>query len=167
VLELIPTDVAIVACHADQPALDRLEPPATALELRIARDELWWIGPLSAREQLAEEGVLALSEADGLVVDQSDGWAVWTVRGAGYLALLERLMLAPIPSSRPAFVQGAITGVPGKVLATAQAALIFVPAPVGHHLRDRILSVGAALDLVEIGTESFTVPAPVAAATSR
>jgi len=39
------------------------------------------------------------------------------------------------------FVQGAITGVPGKVLLDGDVAHLMVPAPVGHHLRDRIVEV--------------------------
>ncbi len=154
-LELNPTDAAVIACCADRSALDRLTTAAGAVAARIAPDELWWIGPLADRTTLLEQAKSALVGADALVVDQSDGWDVWTVSGDDHRAVLDRLMLAPIPVDRPVFVQGAITGVPGKVLAVSGAAHLFVPGPVGHHLRDRILSVMADLEPTETKTAPF------------
>ena len=156
-LELHGTDAAIIACSADAPALDRLGTPAGVFRARVAPDELWWIGAAADRDALVEQAQEALASADALVVDQSDGWDVWTIRGDDHAAVLERLMLAPLPPERPAFVQGAITGVPGKVVAVRGAAHLFVPSPVGHHLRDRILSVMADLRPIESKPAAFTL----------
>jgi hypothetical protein len=156
VLELHPSDAAIIACSAEPSALDRLTAPSGAFRARVAPDELWWIGPLGDRDALLDAAQSALAGTDALVVDQSDGWDGWTVTGDQHLAVLERLMLAPVPAQRPAFLQGAITGVPGKVVAVTGAAHLFVPSPVGHHLRDRILTVMADLQPVESKPTPFT-----------
>ncbi len=155
-LELHWTDAAIIACSADPSALDQLAAPAGVFRARVAPDELWWIGATPNREALLEQAERALASADALVVDQSDGWDAWTVRGDDHGVVLERLMLAPLPPERPAFVQGAITGVPGKVVAVPGAVHLFVPSPVGHHLRDRILSVMADLQPIESKPAPFT-----------
>jgi hypothetical protein len=156
VLELHWTEAAIIACLAEAPALDRLTLPAGVFRARIAPDELWWIGATADRDALLEQARSALASADALVVDQSDGWDAWTIRGDDHPVVLKRLMLAPVPPERPAFVQGAISGVPGKVVAVRGAAHLFVPSPVGHHLHDRILSVMADLQPIESKPAPFT-----------
>ena len=153
-LELIAIDAAIIGCHADQAQLDRFAAPDGAVSVRIARDELWLIGQLSDRDQLAEQAERLLADTDALVVDQSDGWTTWGLRG-DHRPVLHRLMLAPLPDERPAFVQGAITGVPGKVVATADTVHLMVPSPVGHHLRDRIIGVCRDLAPSVVGPEQF------------
>lgn len=148
VLELIPTEATIVACHADPAALDGCGRVRSAVPARVAPDELWLVGDRSARAELLAEARAGLP--GGLVVDQTDGWAVWTVRGSGAGEVLARLMLAPVPATEWAFVQGAITGVPGKVIGAGGTYHLFVPSPVGHHVRDRILASCADLG-VEVG----------------
>jgi hypothetical protein len=156
VLELHWTDAAIIACSANASVLERLTAPAGVFGARVAPDELWWIGATANRDALLEQAQNALASADALVVDQSDGWDAWTIRGDDHPVVLERLMLAPLPPERPAFIQGAITGVPGKVVAVRGAVHLFVPSPVGHLLRDRILSVMADLQPIESKPAPFT-----------
>ena len=142
VLDLFTTEAAVIACHADPAVLDRLTAPPGGLVARIAPDEAWLIGSRADRTALARDaGALVGRSAAGLAVDQTDGWAIWSIRGAPPRLVLGRLMVAPIPPAATAFVQGAITGVPGKVLLDGDVAHLMVPAPVGHHLRDRILEV--------------------------
>jgi len=145
VLEVFATEAALIACHADHAVLDGLTAPPGALVARIAPDEAWLIGSRTSRTALARDANAALGgsggSAAGLAVDQTDGWAIWSIRGASPRVVLGRLMIAQIPASTTAFVQGAITGVPGKVLLDGDVAHLMVPAPVGHHLRDRIVEV--------------------------
>jgi hypothetical protein len=141
VLDVFATEAALIACHADQAVLDGLTAPPGALAARIAPDEAWLIGARASRAALARDATAALGgAAAGLAVDQTDGWAIWSIRGAPRV-VLGRLMIAQIPTTATAFVQGAITGVPGKVLLDGDVAHLMVPAPVGHHLRDRIMEV--------------------------
>ena len=141
-LDVFATEAAVIACHADHAVLDRLTAPPGALVARIAPDEAWLIGSRASRTALARNANAAVGgAAAGLAVDQTDGWAIWSIRGAPPPVVLGRLMIAQLPASAPAFVQGAITGVPGKVLLDGDVAHLMVPAPVGHHLRDRIMEV--------------------------
>lgn len=136
-LNIASEELAVIAFHADPAAIDGFDPGKTTL-VRVARDEAWLIG---GRPERAELAALVRSRfgKDALVVDQSDGWAVWSVEGDRALESLRRLMAAPIPFERPAFVQGAIAGVAGKVYLRSDALFIMVPAPVGHHLGQRLL----------------------------
>lgn len=144
-VDLIPAQAAVVACHADRGTLDALAARLGAVT-RVAPDELWLVGPRSERESLAARAREQIGTR-GLVVDQTDGWSAWTVEGDDRLEIPRRLMFAPVPDHRPAFVQGAITGVAGKVLYQSGRVHLFVPAPVGHHLADRIATVAADLAL--------------------
>jgi glycine cleavage system aminomethyltransferase T len=158
--ELHAAETAILACLASAEALDRagaVRPgavgrlpglPGTAV--RVAPDELWLLGPRPARAALREAAAAWLAAADpgGIVVDLTSGWAGWLVRGPGARAVLGRVSVNPPPSALPALLQGALAGVPGRVVVAADGDWYLVPAPVGHHLRDRILEAGADLGVV-------------------
>jgi hypothetical protein len=146
VLEIVPCEAVIVACHARPEALDEL-PNGLGLILRIARDESWVVAAATRRSGLLTSARLWLESADpeGITIDQTDGWAVYAVRGEGAIEVLGRISVAPVPSQRPAFIQGALSGVPGKVVITVDGLHLFVPSPVGHHLEARLLETCADL----------------------
>lgn len=141
--ELSAADLAIIACHGDEAALDGWRGVLGTLHVPIAPDEVWVLGARADRAGILEDAIAKLPDA--LVLDQTDGWAGWLVAGAGAAEILSRLMLAPVPPVGPALVQGAISGVAGKVLVTEPGYCLLVPAPVGEFLRDRLLAVGADL----------------------
>ena len=93
-------------------------PHSDAAVARIAPDELWLIGPASARAELARRARSYLSgtDPDGVAVDQSDGWMAWTVSGVQAPTLLARLSTIALPPERPAFCQGAVAEVPAKAI---------------------------------------------------
>jgi hypothetical protein len=153
VLDLIPTRVAIVACHGPAAALAQLAAGAPGFTGRVATDELWLLGDRSRRESLLGQARAGLP--GGLVVDQTDGWAMWTVRGEGGGEVLDRLMLAAVPAGGSGWVQGAIAGVAGKVIAREAALHILVPACLGHHLRDRVVAACADLGVRVAAEEPF------------
>jgi len=155
VLRLRPTDVAIVACLARPESLGGVRPGPIGVRLAIAPDEVWLVGRLDQRQALMDAARSGLA-GRGLVVDQTDGWWVVTASGEDRLEVIRRLMLAPIPAAAPALVQGAITGVPGKVVYESGRLHLFVPAPVGHHLMERLAAVTGDL---AVQLES---PAPLA-----
>ena len=144
-VELIAAELAIVACHGDATALEGWRSIPSSLHVPVAADEVWLIGPRADRTGMLADAVARLPDA--LVVDQTDGWSAWTLAGDGAPEVLARLMLAPVPGTGPALVQGAIAGVPGKVLVGDGGVQVLVPAPVGDYLRDRILGVGPDLDI--------------------
>jgi glycine cleavage system aminomethyltransferase T len=147
VLELSLLDATIVACHATATALDTWSAAAGTFVARIARDEAWAVGPRSDRCGMVQavEGSLRALERDCLIVDQTDGWTGWSVRGSDAAAAMARLSVIPMPAPGAGFHQGAVAGIPAKVLAHADGFHVFVPSPVGHHLRDRLLEAGADL----------------------
>ena len=140
-LELNLLEASVVACHAAAAVLDAWSPPVDAYLARIARDEVWLIGSRTDRCSLmrgVEESLHAVA-LDTLVVDQTDGWTAWSIGGTGAAHAMARLTVMPLELRDGAFQQGAVAGVPAKVIARPTGYQVFVPAPVGHHLRDRVL----------------------------
>jgi sarcosine oxidase gamma subunit len=147
VLELSLLEATIVACYAEAAVLDTWSAPSDAFAARVAPDELWVIGPRAGRASLTRlvEQSLRQIASDALVVDQTDGWTIWSVEGASASHALARLTIMRLDQRSTALQQGAVAGVPAKVLATTSGYQVLVPAPVGHHLRDRVLE--ACIDL--------------------
>lgn len=143
VLEILAAEAVVVACHGASGALDRQSTGLPSV-IRIAPDEAWVVGPRARRAAVvaAATAWLAAADPDGVAVDQTDGWAIWAVRGERRDDLFGRLSVSPMPAQRPALVQGALSGVAGKVVFTRHATYYMVPSPAGHHLRDRILEAG-------------------------
>ena len=139
-LEITPAEAAVIVCAADQSVLDGSAGAPNRLQLRVAPDELWLIGPRDQRRALLAAGQ-ALVHERGLAVDQTDGRRVITATGEDRYEVFRRLMVASVPAQRPALVQGAITGVPGKVICESARLHVLVPAGVGHHLMDRLAAV--------------------------
>ena len=139
-LELTLLEATIVACYATAAALDAWSPGA-GCRLRVAGDELWIVGPRSDRCGLFRTVSASLRAVapDALVVDQTDGWTVWSLAGADASHALARLTVMPLRQRDGTVSQGAVAGVPAKVVAHPSEYQVFVPAPVGHHLRDRVL----------------------------
>jgi glycine cleavage system aminomethyltransferase T len=137
--------VAIVACHGDASTLREWRSVLGLFHVPIAPDEVWLIGAAADRDSITADARAKM--ADSLVVDQTDGWVAWTLAGPSAEELLARLMLAPMPAGPVGLVQGAIVGVPGKVLLSEGAYHVFVPAPVGHHFHDRAVQAGLDLDV--------------------
>jgi len=163
VLKLASAEATILACHAAPKTLDAWPPAPGCVAARIARDELWLIGPRSERGRMVSELPRSLLAADpgALAVDQTDGWTIWALSGAGVREALARLTVVPLPAEEEGtrFLQGAVAGVPGKLLLNGTGIFVFVPAPVGDHLRDRVTSacadlapeLGAPVAFVEVG----------------
>jgi hypothetical protein len=156
VLEIRPADAVIVACFGSPEALDGAPDDLGSL-LRVAPDEVWVMGPRTRRAQLlaVSSEWLAIVDGAGVAVDQTDGWAIWAVRGPRVDDLFGRLSVSPLPGERPALVQGALSGVPGKVVFADDATYYMVPSPAGHHLRDRMLETGDDLGATVAPAEPF------------
>jgi hypothetical protein len=165
VLELAPTRASVIACHASAEAADTLMSDdalgdADVRACRIAPDEVMLIGAPERAEELLEAVVrTALAvDPDSVVLDATDGWAVWTVRGEdahralGYLSAIEL--------RDEGFVQGDVAHVPAKVVAPPDRLGILVPAMWGEHLRERILADCSPLGIRESSeTVLWTAPA--------
>jgi sarcosine oxidase gamma subunit len=137
VVELVETRAAIASALASAPALDALAPAGT-YRCRIAPDELLLVREPGAAESLVRDaGAARAGDPDAVVVDVTDGWAVWTLDGDGARDAFRRLStLDPAEG----FVQGEVAAVPAKVVVEHGAFHLFVPAMWSEHLRTEILA---------------------------
>jgi len=142
-LSIERTRAAIIECHAGALALDSVPPLAQMHPCRVAPDELLLIAPPWMADDLLRRATahLASAEAGTLVIDQSDAWAVFTLRGDDALRPLRQLSANPFPDYRPAFVQGAIAGGAAKVLLLPKSTHILVPYVLRDHLAQRLRDV--------------------------
>ena len=155
-LELTLLEATVVACHATAEALDAWT-STSGLRIRVARDELWIVGSRSERGGLlrAVADRMRGVAPDALVIDQTDGWTVWSLEGADASHALARLTVMPLDRREGSVHQGAVAGVPAKVVANRSGYQLFIPAPVGHHLRDRVLEACGDLEPSTGSTRSF------------
>jgi len=113
-------------------ALDAVAWREDLLVLRIAPDEIMLLGPADWHDQIEEKDSYA-------IIEQDDGFVgVW-------LNEVESDFLATaceweLPKERPAFAQGAVAGIPGKLYFDhiAGQILIIVPAPYAADLQERL-----------------------------
>jgi hypothetical protein len=158
VLSVERTHATVVACHASAAALDSLPAMPNAYSCRVAPDELWLIAPpalLADTERYAAE-YCARTEPTALVLDQSDGWSTFTLRGDGALAIFAQLSALPLPATRPAFLQGAVAGGAAKILLVNEAVHVLVPATLRHHVAARLRDVCGSRAVVPVGEIAFT-----------
>lgn len=146
-LELARAEASVLCCLAQPVHLDALPTVGGTFACRVAPDELLLVAPAGVQSELLGRVAGLLEERDphALVLDQTPGWSVWTLAGRDVWRAFARLSAIPLPSLRPAFVQGTIAEVPGKALLLDDHLHLLVPSPVGHHLRKRILAACADL----------------------
>jgi hypothetical protein len=142
-------------------ALDRVQTPAGVNQGRVAPDELLWLGDPEHASALEAEGRRQLAGVGerGLVVDNSDGWALFSLVGDGRTDALARLSSLRMPEQ--GFRQGKVAGVPGKVFARDGRIDILCTSDVRWYVRERLLHSSA-----EIGLKEGTPPAHGAVSTS-
>jgi hypothetical protein len=130
-------------------ALDRVQTPAGVNQGRVAPDELLWLGDPEQASALEAEGKRQLAGAGerALVVDNSDGWALFSLLGDGRADALARLSSLRLPDT--GFRQGKVAGVPGKVFARDGRIDILCTSDVRWYVRERLLHAGADLGLSE------------------
>jgi hypothetical protein len=145
VLELRLFRAAVIRCFAEGRALDAA-PSVGATAARVARDELWLVGPRSAGPEINRRATsyLAGADPDGLVVDHGEAWTVWSLSGTDCRRAFARLADFPLPSTA-GFVQGAVLQVPAKVLVQANRLDLIVPVQLAHHIPERVLETCADL----------------------
>jgi hypothetical protein len=135
--ELQRRPVAVVTCAAAPDALDALVTPGHGARLvRSAPDELLVVAPAGVADTVEREirDRIAAVDADALVLDATDGWQAWALRGddvgvaLSYLTFLD----APAPGG---WVQGDVARVGAIVLGEDDGVTILVPAFHGEHIR--------------------------------
>lgn len=145
-LEIGRCHAAIVECHAGAAALDALKVPAGVHACRVAPDELLLLAAPARVAELLQRATahLAVVEPGALVVDQSDGWTIFSLAGDGGLTALSQLAQFPIRERRPAFLQGAVAGGAAKLLLLPGVVHLLVPFALGDHVEGRLRDVCAA-----------------------
>ena len=119
-----PATRVVAACAA----LDAAAWPAGALALRLAPDE--------ALVFLAVSEV-AVADPHAIINYEGGFQGAW-VPAQVALAFLERACVWELPSTRPAFAQGAVASIPVKLWFETDRVLFLVPAPFAVDLQDRL-----------------------------
>ena len=150
-LELRPLAFGVVTCVADPAACDALPPVAESLALRLARDEVMVLGAPASVDRMLEKvsGAAVSVDPFAVVLDATDGWAAWAIRGDGVAAGLARLSAMEVP--REGFLQGEAAGVPVKLVAAAGGLDLLVPAMWRDYVRGAILQRCRSLGIAETG----------------
>ena len=120
-----PEPLVATRIAARAAALDALELPAGTVALRLAPDDLLVLG----------EPALVLDDPDAIVLADT-GWAgAWLEHAAAEELLARHAEWRPPGDG---LAQGALAGVPVKVLATPERTLILVPSPFVAELVERV-----------------------------
>lgn len=148
-LELNPSELGVVSCVADPAACDALPHVAGTRVLRLAPDEAMVLCAPDAISAILETvaDAVAIADPDAVVIDASDGWSAWTLRGGAIEAAWSRLSALELP--REGFVQGDLARVPVKVVAGDGLVDVLVPAMWREYVRDAILKRCGPLGIAE------------------
>lgn len=143
-LDINRTNATVVACYADRQALDALHvvPPGTH-RCRVAPDELLLVAPPTERAETERWAADHFASADpsAMVLDQSDGWSAFTLRGDEAPSVFAQLSDVPLPLSGRAFLQGAVAGGSAKVLLLDGAIHVLVPSTLRDNFAGRLRDV--------------------------
>jgi len=150
VLEIVATDAAFVTVVGDE----RIGASAASFEgahvCPIAPDELLVVAPPAARERLvsAAASYAWAVDDDALVLDSTDGWAVWTLRGDVISAAFSCVSAVSLPDR--GFAQGDVARVPLKLIVPPPRLHLIVPAMWSEHLHRCIVERCRSFGLVEL-----------------
>jgi hypothetical protein len=130
-------------------ALDRVQTPAGVTQGRVAPDELLWLGDPENASALEAEGKRQLAGAGerALVVDNSDGWALFSLLGDGRADALARLSSLQLPDE--GFRQGKVAGIPGKLFSRPGRIDLLCTSDVRWFVHERLLHAGRDVGLTE------------------
>jgi hypothetical protein len=140
VAELAPLDVAVVLCGASSDALDALVAPGHGTRTcRTAPDEALFVCHPDVSADVVREladRVAALDD-DAVVLDVSDSWAAWTLRGTDVRGAFAYVSHLEVPDE--GFAQGTVAHVAAKILVDDDGLTLLVPAYWHDHVRERLI----------------------------
>ena len=143
-------EAVVVTCIAEPAACDAAAEGASHVRaLRVAPDEVMFVAAPDAADAIVRAVTRAATsvDPDALVLDATDGWAAWTLRGGATRPAFSRLSALGLPGE--GFVQGDVAHVPVKVIAEPERLHLLVPAMWGGYLRERILERCGTLGITE------------------
>jgi hypothetical protein len=153
VAELVATRAAAIGVHSSPEALDALTVDGAVL-LRPAPDEAMLLAPPGDALRVLETTSSRVAEQDptALVLDETDGWSIWTLVGEDPHAAFARISALSPPASGT--TQGEVAHLPARVVVTPGAIHIVVASMWSDALRDLI--VDACPEVGDVtGTASF------------
>jgi hypothetical protein len=153
VAELVATRAAAIGVHSSPEALDALTVDGAVL-LRPAPDEAMLLAPPGDALRVLEAASSGVGENDptALVLDQTDGWSIWTLVGEDARAAFARISSLSPPASGT--MQGEVARLPARVVVAPGAIHVVVASMWSDALRDLI--VDTCPEVVDVtGTASF------------
>ena len=137
---------AKVRCFAPPAALDALATPDGVLRGRIAPNEVVLVGaPGTAGDLVATcQQALAGHGADALVVDHTDGWSFFSLRGDGAEDVFARVSMVPLPDAgdEPAFFMGQVCHVAAKAFRRPGRIDVMTGMEASKHVRETLEQAG-------------------------
>jgi hypothetical protein len=152
VVELRALDLAVVNVLSTREGCDAvLARESTAIACRVAPDEVLLIGGGGEGDaaRATADASLAL-DPQALVVDVTDGWTAWELRGPDAREAFSRLSELELPGVGS--VQGEVARLPVKVVVEPEAITLLVPAMWGEFLRERIVADCRAVGVTEVAS---------------
>jgi hypothetical protein len=138
-----------VRVFASPASLDDLAPPDRVGQARVAPDEVLWLADPGRAEELTAAAEAGLSaDTTALVVDHSDGYAVFSLLGDDAAEAFARVSSIRLPETA-GFRQGKVAQVPGRVYVRPGRIDIVCTADVAWFVRERLLAAGRGAGLVE------------------
>jgi hypothetical protein len=138
--ELLHTRASVVSCFAAPEALDAIVAPSEGVVCcRVAPDEVMLIGEPGAAEDIvraAGEGIVD-ADPDAVVLDATDGWAIWTLVGSDALEALRRV--SAVDPAGGAYTAGDVAHVPVRIVSAPSRLHLLVGAMWQDYLGGRLL----------------------------
>jgi hypothetical protein len=147
VLDLVTTEVSVVGAFASPPALDALA-PAGAYRCRVAPDEVMLVREPGVGAALVRDAIaVTAGDPDAVVIDTTDGWAVWTLEGDARTEAFARL--SDVRLGEHGYVQGDVAHIAVRVIVEPGRLHLFVPVMWRGYLRRRIFERCSTLEVTE------------------
>jgi len=113
---------------ATSTTLDSVKWPAGSIVLRLAADEVLITPPTS----------IEVNDPHAIILPDGSFSGVWLTASEAH-AIVERECEWELPQGRPAFVQGAIAGIPAKLWVEEERVFLVVQAPFVVEFEERLL----------------------------
>ncbi|MDP9296650.1 MAG: hypothetical protein M3O88_08175, partial [Actinomycetota bacterium] len=136
-----------------------LSPPGGTYLCWVGSDEAMVVGDPAAADEILRSArdTAGAHDEDAIVLDVSDGWALWTLAGPDARETFSRL--SDVELDAEGYVQGDVARVPVRVIALGERLHLLVPAMWEEHLRDRIRSNAVDLTLRELSAATWRLSA--------
>jgi sarcosine oxidase gamma subunit len=146
VIEYSVLQMSVVVCCGEPAALDNVAHGALHA-CRVAPDELMLLDRPAAHLYGRALSALQVFDSSALVLDVSAGWSAWQLSGDAAHDAFARLSAIPLANG---FSQGAVAGVPARVLVAGSTDVIILTAStLRNHIGRRVRESCADLHAVE------------------